>query len=428
MIKLLRLFLVSFIYLASSTRSLIWRSSRMISMSAAEIQVYSTLGCKYCRIAKATLEQLHIPYSNIDITEKHDDASKVIQERVARTKATTVPQIYIGEDLIGGCDALLTSIQSGDFQNKLIAHGIQYAAPPVVSSDPMASLRAEKVNAHLPGSPLNSLDLITLSSILQHKILQLADLFVTADGSRVDYKRMSISPAFAEFKAMTAALRSVSFEDILQLSEPSRFSFFTNLYNALIIHATCVIGAPANTPADRSAFFSGRSGAVYNIGGRDWSPDDIEHGILRANYPHPSSNTSSFLPLDDPRAALALKSLDPRLHFILNCGAQSCPPIKVLVGDPEEALQLASAAYLSSEIRVDATTRKLFLPRLAMWYGADFGNNLTERVQMLLSLLPAPRRREVEVALDATFPSYKTELQETDVEYNGYNWASNDIQ
>ena len=35
-----------------------------------------------------------------------------------------------------------------------------------------------------------------------------------------------------------------------------------------------------------------------------------------------------FILIDDERACLAL-DLDPRIHFGLNCGAKSCPPIRV---------------------------------------------------------------------------------------------------
>ena len=34
-----------------------------------DIEVYSTLGCKYCRIAKAKLEELGVVYYNVDVEE-----------------------------------------------------------------------------------------------------------------------------------------------------------------------------------------------------------------------------------------------------------------------------------------------------------------------------------------------------------------------
>ena len=35
----------------------------------------------------------------------------------------------------------------------------------------------------------------------------------------------------------------------------------------------------------------------------------------------------------DPRLSLALEKAEPRIHFALNCGAKSCPPIKTYSAD-----------------------------------------------------------------------------------------------
>ena len=35
----------------------------------------------------------------------------------------------------------------------------------------------------------------------------------------------------------------------------------------------------------------------------------------------------------DPRLSLALERAEPRIHFALNCGAKSCPPIKTYSAD-----------------------------------------------------------------------------------------------
>ena len=50
----------------------------------------------------------------------------------------------------------------------------------------------------------------------------------------------------------------------------------------------------------------GEGGGGVVESGQLFSPDDIEHGILRANHPHPSQitadpTTPSFLPPWDPR-------------------------------------------------------------------------------------------------------------------------------
>ncbi len=63
------------------------------------------------------------------------------------------------------------------------------------------------------------------------------------------------------------------------LSDNEKKAFFINLYNALVIHATVVLGVP-RTSAGRGAFFSTSS---YAVGGATYSLDDIEHGVLRGN-------------------------------------------------------------------------------------------------------------------------------------------------
>ena len=75
----------------------------------------------------------------------------------------------------------------------------------------------------------------------------------------------------------------------------------------------CTQGTPS-TPQGRARLFNGESGAVYLIGGEIFSPDDIEHGILRGNTVHPSqpATATTYLPVYDPRTFLALPYLDPR--------------------------------------------------------------------------------------------------------------------
>ena len=57
---------------------------------------------------------------------------------------------------------------------------------------------------------------------------------------------------------------------------------------------------PAEAAADTTTFFARAS---YNLGGLLYSLDDIEHGILRLNRPHPSTGTLSFQPGDVRLAA-----------------------------------------------------------------------------------------------------------------------------
>ena len=95
---------------------------------------------------------------------------------------------------------------------------------------------------------------------------------------------------------------------------------------------------------------------------------------MRANSPHPSSiNDTSYYTSSDPRSHLSVAFLDPRIHFVLSCGASSCPPIKILTEEnSNDALELASESYLRNEVMYDASNHSFRLPKLLLWYGKDF--------------------------------------------------------
>ena len=113
-----------------------------------------------------------------------------------------------------------------------------------------------------------------------------------------------------------------------KISLNERVAFFINVYNALVIHGTVEKGTPKNN-WQRYKFFSSTS---YNLGGHIYSLNDIENGILRANKSAMGTLYMTPFSKDDPRLSLALDQAEPRIHFALNCGAKSCPPIKTFSG------------------------------------------------------------------------------------------------
>jgi hypothetical protein len=56
----------------------------------------------------------------------------------------------------------------------------------------------------------------------------------------------------------------------------------------------------------------------------------------------------------DPRAAAVVgEPIDPRIHFALNCGAKSCPPVRVYTpATLEEGLSGAAEAFCTGEVEV----------------------------------------------------------------------------
>jgi glutaredoxin 3 len=67
------------------------------------VTIYTTRACGFCRMAKALLTRQGVAFQEIDIT--FDDALRAEMTRKAGGR-TSVPQIWIGERHVGGCDEL----------------------------------------------------------------------------------------------------------------------------------------------------------------------------------------------------------------------------------------------------------------------------------------------------------------------------------
>lgn len=68
----------------------------------AIVEVYTKATCPFCHRAKALLTQKGVSYQEIAID---GDADKR-EEMIKRSGRTTVPQIFIDAQHIGGCDDL----------------------------------------------------------------------------------------------------------------------------------------------------------------------------------------------------------------------------------------------------------------------------------------------------------------------------------
>ena len=71
-------------------------------MSQGGIVVYSKSWCPYCQRAKALLRAKQVDFAEIDI-EVHAERRS---EMIARSGRTTVPQIFINGEHVGGSDDL----------------------------------------------------------------------------------------------------------------------------------------------------------------------------------------------------------------------------------------------------------------------------------------------------------------------------------
>ncbi len=150
--------------------------------------------------------------------------------------------------------------------------------------------------------------------------------------------------------------------------DASKKACWINLYNAWTI---LQLRKQPDMYTRRQAFFARRS---LRIGGQLLSLNDIEHGILRRGAIWWGLGYLRNPFLNRRLALLSVHTVDARIHFALNCGAASCPPIRAYTpNDIDAQLDLATRAYLQQECRYDPERNRIGLPRLLLWFRGDFG-------------------------------------------------------
>ena len=75
-----------------------------------KITIYTTPICPYCVRAKALLKKKGAPYEEVDVF-MDSDARDAMQSK--SNGARSVPQIFIGEQHVGGCDELYALDRDG---------------------------------------------------------------------------------------------------------------------------------------------------------------------------------------------------------------------------------------------------------------------------------------------------------------------------
>lgn len=165
-------------------------------------------------------------------------------------------------------------------------------------------------------------------------------------------------------------MNSEELADALQ-KDQQRKAFWVNVYNALVLLELDRQSVDLQRPVQRQRFF-GRT--AFEIAGQRLSLDAIEHGLLRKSQLKWAKGWLSNPWPSKFERMHRLRSRDWRIHFALNCGAASCPPIRhYKAAEMDAQLALATAAFLETESRYDAATNTLTVSRLFSWYSGDFG-------------------------------------------------------
>ena len=223
--------------------------------------------------------------------------------------------------------------------------------------------------------------------------------YITPTGE-VRYAELKANPA--DLNAFIKQLAMASPENRPELfpTPAAQKAYWINAYNAFVLHAVLrayPVGSVRDMKFGFGLFFFKR--AWFVAGGKRYSLDDIEHGILRKQF------------------------ADPRVHFAVNCASLSCPSIRrepYAAEKLEEQLEEAAREFIGNEDNVWMRGDVLFLSKIFDWYGEDFLKALerqgVERPSLadyVVRYLPEPAAARVR-------------QERPRIEFYGYNWSLND--
>lgn len=181
-------------------------------------------------------------------------------------------------------------------------------------------------------------------------------------------------------------------------SDAERMAFWINAYNAVVMWQA-VERYPLESVKDVGSLWGLVGGFFkkrYRIAGNDLHADDIEHGILRAQFN------------------------DARVHWALVCGAFGCPRLLArpyLAEDLEQVLDERASEFLAQPraLEIDDDTGSLYLSKYFDWYAADFEKESGDVLDYLVRYARAD---------DAAW--IRENRDRARVRFFDYDWALND--
>ena len=182
------------------------------------------------------------------------------------------------------------------------------------------------------------------------------------DSSAVDYTALAADARFREY------LSELAGADVEALLPTEQLSLFLNAYNALCV--SVIVGAlgtaardgPHGPLASINDLTTTERGPVWDqvagvVGGRPYSLNEIEHCELRGKWQ------------------------EPALHSCIVCASASCPDLRPEAFPGEPAALRATMddqfrrwmANPTKGLRLDRDAGVVYLSRIFLWFGADFG-------------------------------------------------------
>lgn len=194
-------------------------------------------------------------------------------------------------------------------------------------------------------------------------------------GKSVDYKSMAASN---ELNELIQKINSI------EPNEENRKSFLINAYNLWVIKKVAD-QYPIRSVNQVTNFFDSKDVMLL---GEKTSLNQLEKDWLFKSYD------------------------DPRMHFVLVCGAVDCPPIANYVyksSQLDDQLDFQTEAAMNDRSFIKVMGDQISISEIFDWYRFDFGGNKEEIIQFINQYRDVPLSKE------------------SSIQYYDYDWTLNEI-
>lgn len=199
----------------------------------------------------------------------------------------------------------------------------------------LAALPAPGERKDAPDSPVNPSAKQTLNVAPLNAVLQ-----IHVRKGHIDYASLKMDQD-------GRALLKQFLDSAATMPEEEPLASWIDVYNAMVIQLV-VERYPIRSVMDVPDFFKKLKRLVA---GKKRSLDDIENGVIRPRFE------------------------DARVHFALNCGAQSCPPLPneaFVQSRLDEQLDAVTRAGVNDAAHVSLKGNQLTISELFFWFEEDF--------------------------------------------------------
>jgi hypothetical protein len=203
----------------------------------------------------------------------------------------------------------------------------------------------------------------------------------------VDHHKVAYSVIQKNKTELEILIQQIATTDLTNENEESKKAFFINAYNLIMIKSI-VEKYPVKSPLDISGVFDKNQ---HVIAGMKLTLNDLENKMLRAKYN------------------------DARIHFVLVCGANGCPPITNFAYVPEKLEnqlneQTKAAINNPSFIKINTSSKKISVSQIFEWYKDDFITKNSSLITFLNAYLSSPIDEKYRLS------------------YYNYDWSLNELK